>query len=148
MQSLHKYMRRLSVVVVLLCATGCGAGVSVKQKIDQADRVAFESLRLFQTMETAAYHARAPWPSADQHQQIGAKLSQAYTLVIDVAQAGLTLQAGVPASQQLLTEVALLGQLVGDVLELTRAAPPPIVAQATQAQTATTALIATVTKGK
>jgi len=140
--------RVVAVLLVALLAQACAGNISVKQKIDQADRVAFESLRLFQTMESGAYHANAPWPTAAQHQQIGAKLSQAYTLVIDVATAGLQLQTGVPASQQLITEIALLGQLVGDLLELARAAPPPIVAQASQAQTDTRALIVTVTGGK
>jgi hypothetical protein len=131
--------------VVVLTLASCAGQISVKQKLDQADRVAFESLRLFQTMESGAYHAGAPWPTAAQHQQIGAKLSQAYTLVIDVANAGLHLQTGVPASQQLLTEVALLGQLVGEVVKLAQAAPPTIAVQATKANADTHALMSTVT---
>jgi hypothetical protein len=142
-------MRHLiPIALVLLLAPACAGNISVKQKIDQADRVAFESLRLFQTMESGAYHANAPWPTAAQHQQIGAKLSQAYTLVIDVANAGLHLQTGVPASQQLITEIALLGQLVGDLVTLAALAPSPIAAQATQAKNDTQALIAVSTGGK
>jgi hypothetical protein len=138
----------LPIALVLLLAPACAGTVSVKQKIDQADRVAFESLRLFQTMESGAYHANAPWPTAAQHQQIGAKLSQAYTLVIDVANAGLHLQTGVPASQQLITEIALLGQLVGDLVTLSALAPSPIATQATKAKNDTQALIAVSTGGK
>jgi hypothetical protein len=135
-------MRRLGLILVfVLTSPACAGNISVKQKINQADRVAFESLRLFQTMESGAYHNNASWPSDTQHKEIGAKLSQAYTLVIDVANAGLKLQTGVPVSQALLTEMVLLGQLVGDVVTMAKAAPPPIAAQAVKANNDTHALI-------
>ena len=135
------------ILFALVFVTACGP-ISLKQQIDRDDRVAFESLRLFQTMESGAYHAKAPWPTDAQHREIGGKLSQAYTLVIDVASAGLALKTGVQASDQIITETALLGKLVGEIVALTQTAPPNVSAQATKLRNDTTALVHTVTGGK
>lgn len=141
-------MKRLALLLVAALVFGNCGGISVKQQIDRDDRVAFESLRLFQLSETAAFRARAPWPTAAQHQQIGAKLSQAYDLVIDVANAGLALQPGVAASDQIVTETVLLLKLVGEIVTLAQAAPPNVVSQAIKAHADTQALTQTVTGGK
>ena len=136
-------MKRLFLVLFFISA--CSGAISVKQQIDRDDRVAFESLHFFQLTESALYHANAPWPSNAQHQQIGAKLSQAYTLVIDVANGGLALKPGAKASDQLLTEAATLAKLVGDIAELAKPAPPNVQAQAAKAKVDTTALVNSVT---
>lgn len=139
-------------MLLLACVLGaslsaCGPA-SVKQQIDRDDRVAFESLRTFQTLESGAYHAKLPWPTAAQHQAIGAKLSTAYTLVIDVANAGLVLKTGVPASAQLITEAATLAKLVSEIVDLAKLAPVNVSDAAAKAQTTTTALVTHVTGGK
>lgn len=141
-------MKRLLVIGFTVTFISCAGNISLKQKIDQYDRTAFESLRLFQTMESGAFHANSPWPTAEQHKEIGDKLSKAYTLVIDVANAGLKLQTGVPIPNAILTETVLLAQLVGDVLKMTSTAPPNIAAQATKANADTSVLISAVTGGK
>lgn len=140
-------MKRLVLVVALIFVAACGP-LSVKQEIDRDDRVAFESLRVFQIMETGLYHGNQPWPTAEQHQQIGAKLSQAYGLVISVANAGLTLKPGVPASDQVITEVALLGKLVGEIVGMAGSAPPNVRSQATKAKNDINELIRVTTGGK
>jgi hypothetical protein len=126
------------------CTTGAGAPISAKQQIDRSDRVAFESLHLFQLTESSLYHAKAPWPSAEQHQQIGAKLSQAYVLVIDVANAGIALAPGAKITDQVLSNIATLVKLVNDIVDLVKTAPPNVQAQASKAEADTTALVTTV----
>lgn len=138
-------MKRL-VLIALFFVVACGP-VSVKQQIHKADRVAFEALRTFQVVETAAYHARAPWPTDAQHQQIGGKLSQAYTLVIDVANAGIALRPGMPLPAQLVAEIAQLTALVADVVALSTGAPLETRTLATGAQQKTATLMQTIVIG-
>jgi hypothetical protein len=136
-------MKQFLVAFVALFVISCG-GLSVKQQIDRADRTAFASLRAFQTTESAAYHAKLPWPTDTQHQQIGAALSKAYDLVIDVAQAGLALKPGDPLPTQLQAEISQLTKLVGDVFALSKTAPPNIQDAATKAQKDTATLVTAV----
>lgn len=113
--------RRLAAIIVAmaLVSNACALHGSPKMKIDQADRRAFEALRAFQLAETAAFKAGAPWPSAEQHQQIGAKLSGAYTLVIDVAQIGLAMQPGdTTISAEAQRQLGLLAQTSTDLVAL------------------------------
>jgi hypothetical protein len=133
----------LAVVLLISFSFGC-ASASVKQQIDRSDRTAFAALQVFQTTESGLYHANAPWPSATQHQQVGAALSKAYTLVIDVANAGIALQPGAPLPAALQAEVAQLLQIVTDVLALANNAPPAAKQQAVDAQNKTVALTQTV----
>ncbi len=141
-----QHLRRFWIGLALSGLVGCGP-ISVKQQIDRSDRVAFEALHLFQTLESGAYHAHAPWPTVVQHQEIGAKLSQAYTLVVDVAHAGLALQTGAPIPAQLAAEVRQLTTLVADIVALAQTAPPAVKAQAVTAQQKMAALTQAVTGG-
>jgi hypothetical protein len=140
-------MKHLILVALLLTLPAC-AGRSVKQNLDTADRAAFASLRAFQVSESAAYHAKLPWPTPDQHQQIGAKLSQAYTLVIDVAEAGIALQPGASLPAALQAEMIILTKTVLDIVALAHTAPQPVQDQAARAVSDTASLVNRVTGGK
>lgn len=137
-------MKRLLTALLALALSACAGNISVKQQIDRDDRVAFTALREFQKLETAAFVARAPWPTAQQHKDIGAALSKAYTLVIDVANAGLALKPGEGVSANVKAEAAQLTALVADVLSLAAQAPPKAHQAAVDAQAKTSALATTV----
>lgn len=128
---------------------GC-APVSVKQQIDRADRTAFESLRTFQRVETAAFKAGLPWPTAQQHRDINSKLSRAYLVVVDVANAALALKPGEPAPAQIAESLGQLQKLVDDVVALASvpAAPPDATTKARKAQTDAQALTRAIPGGK
>ncbi len=138
-------MRTISALLsaaLVVALVGCGGPVSVKQQIDRADRTAFASLRAFQQVETAAFKAGLAWPTAQQHKTINAKLSEAYLLVIDVANLGIAIQPGAPTPAALATDLARLQALAADIIALAGSAPPNIVAAAAKAQTDTQALVA------
>lgn len=142
-------MIKRSIITLALFVTACAGNLSVKQQIDRQDRVAFASLRAFQVTESAAYHAGSPWPTPEQHQKIGAALSKAYDLVVDVAQAGIALKPGAPLSAQVQAESVQLTKLVADVISLTTSqAPPNAQSAAAQAQRDVSSLVATVIGGK
>ncbi|MES2341706.1 MAG: hypothetical protein V4597_08510 [Pseudomonadota bacterium] len=126
----------LALVAALALSPGC-APVPVKQQVDRADRTAFESLRTFQQIETGLFQAGLAWPTAAQHKAIASKLSSAYLLVVDVANAALSLKAGEPAPAQLQASLAQLGALVADVAALASqpaGAPPNATAAAEKAK--------------
>ncbi len=126
---------------------GCGGNISVKQQVDRADRTAFESLRALQKLEGQAYAAKLPWPTAQQHRDINSKLSAAYLLVIDVANAALALKAGDPLPASLAAASAQLEKLVADIVSLASPGPFAVVDAAKKAQTDTRKLTSTATPG-
>lgn len=136
---------RALLVAIALLASACAGTLSVKQQIDRADRTAFVALRGFQQAETAAYHARALWPTAAQHQQIGAKLSFAYQGVIDLATLGLDVRTGQPlppqAAKLIVDLTATVVDLVGLVLP---SASADLQAKVTQVKASINLLIANV----
>lgn len=108
--------RRFALVVLLALAPACAGHLSVKQTIDSADRTAYTALRAFQVAEEAAWHAKQAWPTAAQHQQIGAKLSAAYAGIVDLATLGLDLQPGQALPPQ---AAALIADTTRAVVDLT-----------------------------
>jgi hypothetical protein len=136
-----RIISRSVAICALVMLVGCG-GVSPKVQIDRADRGAFQALRAFQLSETAAFRVSAPWPTADQHKQIGAKLSEAYTLVIDVANIGIALQPGQPLSAAAVSELDQLSKTVADVVALVSPnAGPDVKSKADDASSAVKSLI-------
>lgn len=110
-----KFVACTLLAVALVISTGCAGTLSVKQTIDRADRTAYTALRSFQVAEEAAWHSKQAWPTAAQHQQIGAKLSLAYTGVVDLATLGLDLQPGQPLPPQAAKLIADTTQAVVDL---------------------------------
>jgi hypothetical protein len=100
----------------LTAETGCAAHLSPKVTIDVADRTAYAALRLFDTDEEAAYHAKLITPA--QHQAISAKLSQLYQGVIDVANIGINLPTGGTLSAADLVKINGLALSVTDLATL------------------------------
>lgn len=128
-----RHLRRTLALVSLVIWSACAARTP-KIIIDQADRTAYVSTRAFQTAEEAAWHAKAPWPTAEQHQQIGAKLSGLYQAIIDVANIGIALPPGTNLSAADLAALSQLTQLVTDLTTLVTTATPTIQADWTQAK--------------
>lgn len=140
-------MKISTALVAVLLLTACHH-TPPKVAIQQADRAAYTSLRAFQVAEEQAWHAKAAWPDATTHQAIGRTLSGAYTLVIDVAQAGLALQDGQPVPTQIAAELTQLTTLVADLVRLATKAPADVQAKASDARVSTTALVAAVKGGQ
>lgn len=135
-----KFTQRILIALVVAASVGC-ASLTIKKAIDKSDRVAFESLHGFQQVEEAAWHANAPWPTADQHQKIGAALSKAFLLVSAVAQAGIDLKDGQPLPSIVVQEMTDLTSAVAQIVALSQTAPPPAVAASVDAQTNTASLV-------
>jgi hypothetical protein len=136
-------MRTVLLVALGLSITGCAGNLTPKVVIDKADSTAYVSTRAFQEAEEIAWHAKAPWPSAAQHQVIGTKLSGIYQSIIDVANIGLALPPGTTLSLADLAAVAQLEQLVVDLSTLIS---PPAVPTAPTAATTTAKPTATAAK--
>lgn len=133
--------RYLALAFITFVAIGCGH-LTVKQQIDKNDRIAFTALHEFQNVEEAAYHSHQAWPTEQQHKDIGAALSKAYGLVIEVAQAGIAVKDGQTLPDNIKNDVAILTKLVADVVGM--AAGSPALSQATAAQSKVAALTNTV----
>jgi hypothetical protein len=134
--------------VLGLCVQSCAGHLSPKVQIDRADRVAFESLHGFQLAETAAFRSGAPWPPADVHRQINAKLGAAYPLVVDVANIGLQLKPGQAIPADVTQSLATLTQTIADLVALVKPpAPTSLQAKAADAQQKTSALVITIQNG-
>lgn len=142
--------KKMTWLLPLLLAGGlttgaCAGHLSPKQQIDRADRTAYAALRGFQQAETAAYHAKAVWPTPAQHQQIGAKLSVAYQGVIDLAGLGLDIKTGQPLPPQAAKLIADLAQTVVDLTALVSpSASAELQAKVTQVKSTINVLIANV----
>jgi len=121
--------RRVVLLAVLLVASACG-GVSPKAAIDRADRSAYVALRTFQQAETGAWQTRQRWLSADRHIEINRRVSAAYQLIADVANLGISLPPGSHFTVDDLAALAKLTQVVADILQLTKGAPPAVQQQA------------------
>ena len=134
----------LALTLLPACSQNGAPAPAPKVVIDTADRAAYTALRTFQIAEEAAYHARLPWPTPTQHQSINAVVSQAYALVISVANLGITLPPGARLSAADLVVVGQLTQIVADLVALTRSADPTTAAAARTAQTKVTALTSAV----
>lgn len=138
--------KQLIIAIATFTIVGCGGTLSVKQNIDKYDQVAFASIHAFQVVEEAAYHSHQAWPSEAQHQQIGAALSKAYTLVVSIAQAGIALKDGQPLPDAVKTDMAILSKLVADIVGMSAGSPGA--STAATAQTKVAALTTAVAGGK
>jgi len=138
--------RAVGVALVLVLAAGCG-GVSPKVAIDRADRAAYVALRTFQVQEQAAWHGRAAWLSADRHVEINRRVSAAYQLIADVANLGISLPQGSHFTVDDLAALAKLTQVVADIIQLTKGAPPVVQQDAAALQRTAAALKAAVAGG-
>ncbi len=128
----------------VLTAGGCAGNPTPKVVVSTADRAAYEAIRAFQVAEESAYHAKLPWPTDQQHRDINAKVSQAYTLVIDVANLGLALPPGGKLTAADLAAVGQLTQAVADIVALAAPAPPNVQQAALTAQAKAQALASSV----
>lgn len=138
-------IRRLGLTIALLVTlTGaaCAGHLSPKVAIDQYDRAAYTSVRSFQVAEEAAWHAKASWPTAAQHQDINAKVSRVYQLIIDTANLGVALPPGSSLSAADLAIIGNLQTVVADLVVLVKGAPPATVTAAGAIQTQTNNLVA------
>jgi hypothetical protein len=139
-------------LVVLIGSAACAPKTSgappptPKVIVDTVDRPAYTAVRAFQVAEAIAYHTKPqlPWPSDAQHQQIGVKLGQAYTLIVDVANAGILLPPGGKLSVKDLAALSALTNVVADLVALAQAAPPAIQTAAAAAQTKAGELVTSV----
>lgn len=138
--------RRLAMFSLCVLLASCG-GVSPKVTIDRADHAALASVRAFQLSEEAAWHASAVWPTAVQHADINGKVSQAYQLIVAVANLGISLPPGATLTAADLAAVAQLAQVVADLVALTQRATPAVQQQAAAAQQRVAALRAAVLGG-
>lgn len=141
-----KRQRPRVVVALLVLLSACG-GVSPKVTIDRADRAAFTSVRGFQLAEEQQWHARAAWPTAEQHRAVNVKVSQAYQLIIDTASLGIALPPGSKLSAADLAAVIRLEQVVTDIVALARSAPTNVQQAATAAQSKVGVLVSAVKGG-
>lgn len=141
-------MKRL-LLVLCLSLTACAGNLTPKVRIDRADRIAFESVRAFQTAETASFHAcAAPCPWEATHRTINGKVSDAYTLIIDVANLGLSLVPGQAMPANVIAELALLTKTVADIVALVPTqAGATAKTNATTAQQKTAVLVDTIQNG-
>lgn len=70
-------------------------------QFDQAGRKAYGALRDFTRLELLAFHQQKPWPDAEQHKQLAAKLPIAYETIQDSLVYGAGIAAGQPMPSQL-----------------------------------------------
>jgi hypothetical protein len=143
-KKLPSFFLALTLSGALVASAGCG-GISPRVTIDKVDRAAYTALRGLQTEEEATWHANVGWPSADQHQAINGKISQAYTLIVDVANLGLSLPANASLSTADLSAVEQLTTLISDIMSLVQSAPAPVQSNAAVAQARVQDLVRTVT---
>lgn len=113
-------IQRLAAIAILcaiiVTSAACPAHLSPKVTIDVSDRTAYSALRLVDTDEEAAYHAKVFTPT--QHQAISAKFSKLYQGVVDVANIGIALPTGGTLSVSDLAKVNALAQDVADLASL------------------------------
>lgn len=114
-------MKQLILVLLLASVPACAGQLAPKQTIDRADRTAYAALRSFQVAEETAWHSKQTWPTAAQHQAIGAKLSLAYSGVVSLATLGLDLQPGQPLPAQAAKLIADTTQAVVDIVAVVNA---------------------------
>lgn len=129
-----------------LTSQACAHNLSPKVTIDVADRTAYAALRVVDVDEETMYHANASVITPAMHKQISAKISQAYALVIDVANLGVNLPAGAKLSAADLQIVGQLTQVVADVAALIPASNANLQADLQKFKNAVTELSAAISK--
>lgn len=114
-------MKRFITAVALtaaLAGTGCASSFQqIQRQTYVADSIAYASLSAFQRIEEAQWHAKAAWPTADQHQQNGHDLAIAFATVREVAKQVDAWQAGQPLSENVRHQLTLLSATIVDLLD-------------------------------
>ena len=119
-------MKHLLLIALLFTLPAC-ASAPPKVVIDRADRAAYLAVRGFQTLEEVAWHSRLAWPTPKQHADINAKVSQAYQLIVDVANLGISLPPGSKLTMEDLAAVTKLTAVVADIVALTQCASADVI---------------------